>query len=114
MKKAFVQNYYINDDTHKPDRTCWKLELECLGKLGCINMYKVVSWDNPTFVNGELFHDLKQNTMTLSFNGRNFYNDKPFSYTSVLNKCNNKWRGSAIYTEGLPGESGITEFWFAK
>jgi len=106
--------YYINDKTEKFSILEFKLELEKVGKLNCIIAYKITKYSDPYFINGELYHDLKQNIITIAIKTKNIYDEKLLSFTCILNSCGkNKWRGSTIYTTGLQGEAAVSEFSFA-
>lgn len=90
----------------------YDLDLEYISKTNCVKYYKIIKYSNPNFIKGEMYLDLRTNTITMAIWLKKIYELPNFSFTNIMKKCGKKWIGSSIYTNQLQGETAVCEFNF--
>lgn len=112
MIQAELKFTYINNTSGKLETRTEIYDLEYLGSIRCIKGYKIISTSGAGFKNGEVLHNLHQNTIQVAFNGKDIY-DSDLSWNAVLvESCHKKFLGYRSYVSGLPGECSTIEFKF--
>ena len=113
--------YTFISEFGKMEELLTEIKLQYIGKKNCICGFKILERKEiyqgkelkNNFNNGELLINKLTNEITISIYTDDIYNNKiKLILTSILKRCNNKWTGTAIYTNGLPGNSAIQEFKF--
>ena len=115
--KPYLTTVNINNDTGLVQTQTYILTLTKLNCVKCVQGYRI---DKATLDGvevkdnkGELFLDKTTNKIAYSQSRLNFYQTAKLTFTGDLEPCGkNKWKGPAIYTEGLQGETAMLTFGF--